>query len=38
MTRYRDYQAQLAGRSIGEAFERSVPFLSLAAEGSVTAS
>jgi hypothetical protein len=38
MTRYRNYQAQLAGRPIGEAFERSVPFLLLAAEGSVTAS
>ena len=38
MTRYRDYQAQLAARPIGKAFERSVPFLLLAAEGSVTAS
>jgi hypothetical protein len=36
MTRYRDYQAQLAARPIGEAFERSVPFLLLAAEGSLS--
>src|SRR3984957_18481543 len=38
VTRDRNSQAQLAGRPIGEAFERSVPFLLLAAEGSVTAS
>jgi len=36
MTRYRAYQAQLAVRPIGEAFERSVPFLLLAAEGSLS--
>jgi hypothetical protein len=36
MTRYRDYQAQLAGRPVGEAFQRAVAFLLLAAEGSLT--
>jgi hypothetical protein len=38
MTRYRDYQAQLAGRPIGNAFECAVPFLLMAAEGNVIAS
>ena len=32
MTRYRDYQAQLAGRPVGESFQRAVAFLLLAAE------
>jgi hypothetical protein len=36
MTRYRDYQAQLAGKPVGESFERAVAFLLLAAEGSLT--
>jgi hypothetical protein len=31
MTRYRAYQAQLAGRTIGEIFGRAVAFLELAA-------
>jgi hypothetical protein len=34
MTRYRAYQAQLAGQPIGEAFTRATAFLHLAAEGS----
>jgi len=33
MTRYRAYQAQLAGRPIGETFTRATAFLRLAAEG-----
>jgi hypothetical protein len=32
MTRYRAYQAQLAGHSVGETFERAADFLRLAAE------
>ena len=31
MTRYRAYQAQLAGHTIGETFGRAVAFLELAA-------
>jgi hypothetical protein len=38
MTRYRDYQARLAARPLGETFERAVPFLLLAAEGSLSPS
>ena len=38
MTRYRDYQAQLAGRPLGETFERAVSFLLLAAEDSLSPS
>jgi hypothetical protein len=34
MTRYRSYQAQLAGRSIGETFSRSTAFLYLLVEAS----
>jgi hypothetical protein len=34
MTRYRAYQAQLAGQPIGETFSRTTAFLRLAAEGS----
>ncbi len=34
MTRYRAYQAQLAGQPIGETFSRATAFLRLAAEGS----
>lgn len=34
MTRYRAYQAQLAGHPIGETFTRAAAFLRLAAEGS----
>ena len=34
MTRYRAYQAQLAGRPIGQTFTRAAAFLRLAAEGS----
>ena len=34
MTRYRAYQAQLAGQPIGETFSRATAFLLLAAEGS----
>jgi hypothetical protein len=34
MTRYRAYQAQLAGQPIGETFRRAAAFLRLAAEGS----
>ena len=34
MTRYRAYQAQLAGQPIGETFRRVTAFLRLAAEGS----
>jgi len=34
MARYRAYQAQLAGRPIGETFTRAAAFLRLAAEGS----
>jgi hypothetical protein len=34
MTRYRAYQAQLAGQTVGETFERAVGFLLLAAEAS----
>ena len=34
LTRYRAYQAQLAGHPIGETFSHTVAFLSLAAEGS----
>ena len=34
MTRYRAYQAQLAGQPIGETFRRATAFLHLAAEGS----
>ena len=34
LTRYRAYQAQLAGQPIGETFRRATAFLRLAAEGS----
>ena len=34
LTRYRAYQAQLAGRAVGETFIQTVAFLRLAAEGS----
>jgi hypothetical protein len=34
MTRYRAYQAQLAGQPVGETFRRATAFLRLAAEGS----
>ena len=34
MTRYRAYQAQLAGHPVGETFSRATAFLRLAAEGS----
>ena len=34
MTRYRSYQAQLAGQPIGETFSRATAFLNLAAEDS----
>jgi hypothetical protein len=35
MTRYRAYQVRLAGRPVGETFERAAAFLRLAADGSV---
>jgi hypothetical protein len=35
MTRYRDYQARLAGRPVGETFRRAAAFLNLAADGSL---
>ena len=31
LTRYRDYQAHLAGRAVGEVFERATAFLRLTA-------
>src|SRR5438874_753378 len=34
MTRYRAYQAQLAGQPIGETFRQATAFLNLAADGS----
>ena len=34
MTRYRAYQAQLAGQPVGATFRRAAAFLRLAAEGS----
>jgi len=36
MTRYRDYQAQLAGTPVGETFGRAAAFLRLACDGSLT--
>jgi len=36
MTRYRDYQAWLAGQPIGETFGRAAAFLQLASDGSLT--
>ena len=35
MTRYRAYQAQLAGHPVGETFTQATAFLGLAAEGSI---
>jgi hypothetical protein len=37
MTRYRAYEAQLAGRTVGEIFQRAAAFLKLAAEQAVPA-
>ena len=34
MTRYRAYQAQLAGQPVGETFSQATAFLNLAADGS----
>jgi len=36
MTRYREYQARLAGQPIGETFARAAAFLRLASGGSLT--
>jgi hypothetical protein len=36
MTRYCAYQAQLAGHTVGETFERAAAFLQLAADGSLS--
>jgi hypothetical protein len=36
MTRYRDYQARLAGQPIGETFARAAAFLRLASDGCLT--
>jgi hypothetical protein len=36
MTRYRDYQARLAGQPTGETFGRAAAFLGLASDGSLT--
>ena len=36
MTRYREYQAQLAGKAIGETFGRAAGFLRLASDGSLS--
>jgi hypothetical protein len=36
MTRYRDYQARLAGQRVGEIFDRTADFLLRAADGSLT--
>jgi hypothetical protein len=38
MTRYREYQAHLAGRPIGETFRRAAAFLDAAADGSLLTS
>jgi hypothetical protein len=38
MTRYRAYEAQLAGHSVGETFERAAAFLELAATQAAAAS
>ena len=38
MTRYREYQGNLAGRPIGETFRRAAAFLNLAAAGSLLGS
>jgi hypothetical protein len=36
MTRYRAYQAELAGHTVGETFGRAAAFLQLAADGSLS--
>ena len=36
MTRYREYQAQLAGKPVGDTFGRAAAFLRLAAERCLT--
>jgi len=36
MTRYREYQARLAGKAIGETFARAAAFLRLASDGSLS--
>ena len=36
MTRYRSYQAELAGRAVGESFTRASAFLQLAADSSLS--
>jgi hypothetical protein len=38
MTRYRAYQAELAGHAVGETFGRAVAFLQLAVDGSLSRS
>jgi hypothetical protein len=38
MTRYRAYQAQLAGQTVGETFGRAAAFLQLAVDGSLSRS
>jgi len=38
MSRYREYQAHLAGRPVGETFRRAAAFLNLASEGSLLGS
>ena len=38
MSRYREYQAHLAGRPVGETFRRAAAFLGLASEGSLRGS
>ena len=37
MTRYREYQAHLAGKPVGDTFRRAAAFLRLASDGSLAA-